>query len=240
MSLPDLANFEARVLFVPPLRSFLRPFYERQHMSSSRKRKQAALPSDLPPAASKGGESTKQELSEPTGTKHVPCHSGALGPDGKLLRFKDAPAHFRPGLTPRQMLLAGMHGGIYFNPKGGSAQPQPLAATPHSAPPYPSPALADPRRPSPASVVGRAWRQVPALQVSEGYPRRHHQRVPARVAQGSARGALPQPPLLYCTQQAPGQVWARPGGTRGCNRVCTGCHPVLHRLEVRQAPSAET
>jgi len=88
-------------------------------MSSSRKRKQAALPSDLPPAASKGGESTKQELTEPTGTKHVPCHSGALGPDGKLVRFKDAPAHFRPGLTPHQMLLAGMHGGIYFNPKGG-------------------------------------------------------------------------------------------------------------------------
>ena len=122
------------------------------HMSSSsRKRKQAALPSDLPPAASKGGHSGPQELSEPTGTKHVPCHSGALGPDGKLVRFKDAPAHFRPGLTPRQMLLAGMHGGIYFNPKGGSAQPQPIAATLLSAS-YPSQSqpsltLANPRRP---------------------------------------------------------------------------------------------
>ena len=91
---------------------------------SSRKRKQAALPSDLPPAASKCGGSDPKEPSEPTGTKYVPCHSGELGPDGKLVRFKDAPAHFRPVLTPRQMLLAGMHGGIYFNPKGGSAQPQ--------------------------------------------------------------------------------------------------------------------
>ena len=129
-------------------------------MSSSRKRKQAALPSDLPPAASKGGESTKQELTEPTGTKHVPCHSGALGPDGKLVRFKDAPAHFRPGLTPHQMLLAGMHGGIYFNPKGGSAQPQPLASTLHSAPPYPSPALSDPRRPSPTVACLCGWQSL--------------------------------------------------------------------------------
>mgnify|MGYP001269388462 CR=1 FL=1 len=86
---------------------------------SSRKRKQAALPSDLPPAASKCGGSDPKEPSEPTGTKYVPCHSGELGPDSKLVRFKDAPAHFRPVLTPRQMLLAGMHGGIYFNPKGG-------------------------------------------------------------------------------------------------------------------------
>ena len=61
----------------------------------------------------------------------MPCHSGELGPDGKLVRFKDAPAHFRPVLTPRQMLLAGMHGGIYFNPKGGSAQPPRPAASLH-------------------------------------------------------------------------------------------------------------
>ena len=106
---------------------------------SSRKRKQAALPSDLPPAASKCGGSDPKEPSEPTGTKYVPCHSGELGPDGKLVRFKDAPAHFRPVLTPRQMLLAGMHGGIYFNPKGGSAQP-----------PRPAPGvLPVPRSPSP-------------------------------------------------------------------------------------------
>jgi hypothetical protein len=103
-------------------------------MSTSRKRKQAALPSDLPPAASKGGDSGPKELSEPTGTKYVPCHSGELGPDGRLVCFKDAPAHFRPVLTPHQMLLAGMHGGIYFNPKGGSAQPPRLAATPQPAP----------------------------------------------------------------------------------------------------------
>ena len=108
---------------------------------SSRKRKQAALPSDLPPAASKCGGSDPKEPSEPTGTKYVPCHSGELGPDGKLVRFKDAPAHFRPVLTPRQMLLAGMHGGIYFNPKGGSAQPPRPAATPQPAPACRPPAL---------------------------------------------------------------------------------------------------
>ena len=112
---------------------------------SSRKRKQAALPSDLPPAASKCGGSDPKELSEPTGTKYVPCHSGELGPDGKLVRFKDAPAHFRPVLTPRQMLLAGMHGGIYFNPKGGSAQPPRPAATPQPAPACRPPALTEPR-----------------------------------------------------------------------------------------------
>ena len=110
---------------------------------SSRKRKQAALPSDLPPAASKCGGSDPKEPSEPTGTKYVPCHSGELGPDGKLVRFKDAPAHFRPVLTPRQMLLAGMHGGIYFNPKGGSAQPPRPATTP--APACRPPALTEPR-----------------------------------------------------------------------------------------------
>lgn len=112
---------------------------------SSRKRKQAALPSDLPPAASKCGGSDPKEPSEPTGTKYVPCHSGELGPDGKLVRFKDAPAHFRPVLTPRQMLLAGMHGGIYFNPKGGSAQPPRPAATPQPAPACRPPALTEPR-----------------------------------------------------------------------------------------------
>lgn len=141
--------------------------------SSSRKRKQAALPSDLPPAASKGGDSGPKELSEPTGTWHVPCHSGELGPDGRLVRFKDAPAHFRPVLTPRQMLLAGMHGGIYFNPKGGSAQPPaspPRLSLHQRAARQRSPSLADPRRPPPCD---RAWHQVPALQVPEGHPGRH-------------------------------------------------------------------
>ena len=140
---------------------------------SSRKRKQAALPSDLPPAASKCGGSDPKEPSEPTGTKYVPCHSGELGPDGKLVRFKDAPAHFRPVLTPRQMLLAGMHGGIYFNPKGGSAQPPCPAATlslHQRAARQRSSSLADPQRAPPR---GRAWHQVPALKVPKGHPGRH-------------------------------------------------------------------
>ena len=53
------------------------------------------------------------------GAALVGCHSGKKGPDGRLLPFKDAPSWFRPVLTPREMLLKGMHGGIYFNPKGG-------------------------------------------------------------------------------------------------------------------------
>lgn len=47
------------------------------------------------------------------------CHSGKRGTDGRLVPFKDAPSWFRPGLTPRDMLRKGMHGGIYWNPKGG-------------------------------------------------------------------------------------------------------------------------
>ena len=70
------------------------------------------------PTSSCGG-SNPQAPSAPTDSRQVACHSGELGPDGKLLRFKDAPAHFRPSLTPHQMLMKGMHGGIYFNPKGG-------------------------------------------------------------------------------------------------------------------------
>ena len=176
---------------------------------SSRKRKQAALPSELPPTATPSGDNSKQEPSEPTGTRHVPCHSGELGPDGRLVRFKDAPAHFRPGLTPHQMLVAGMHGGIYFNPKGGSAPAEPSPA--HFPLPYPSPS--GPRRLSPAPVCGRAWRQVPPLQVPQGHPRCYHQRVPARVARGRARGAIPQPSVLHCAQQVPRQVRPRPGNT---------------------------
>ena len=56
----------------------------------------------------------------PSGVRHVACHSGAKDlATGKLKCFRDAPSHFRPTMTPREMLLAGMHGGIYFNPKGG-------------------------------------------------------------------------------------------------------------------------
>ena len=49
----------------------------------------------------------------------VAAHSGARDVKGRLVAFPNAPAHFRPNLTPRQMLEKGMHGGIYFNPKGG-------------------------------------------------------------------------------------------------------------------------
>ena len=55
---------------------------------------------------------------KPTGQKMVSCHTGEKE-NGRLVKFKDAPAWFRPVLTPREMLLKGMHGGIYFNPKGG-------------------------------------------------------------------------------------------------------------------------
>jgi hypothetical protein len=52
--------------------------------------------------------------------KWVACHSGAKDKaTGRLVAFADAPSWFRPSLTPREMLLKGMHGGIYFNPKGG-------------------------------------------------------------------------------------------------------------------------
>ena len=57
---------------------------------------------------------------KPSNSKMVGCHSGSKDPStGKLKQFKDAPAWFKPTLTPREMLLKGMHGGIYFNPKGG-------------------------------------------------------------------------------------------------------------------------
>jgi hypothetical protein len=49
----------------------------------------------------------------------VKPHTGARDAKGALVAFANAPAHFRPNLTPRQMLEQGMHGGIYFNPKGG-------------------------------------------------------------------------------------------------------------------------
>ena len=54
------------------------------------------------------------------GAKWVSCHSGVKEKaTGRLAPFVDAPSWFRPSLTPREMLLKGMHGGIYFNPKGG-------------------------------------------------------------------------------------------------------------------------
>ena len=48
----------------------------------------------------------------------VTCHDGKKTEAGRL-KFKEAPAWFCPALTPREMLQRGMHGGIYFNPKGG-------------------------------------------------------------------------------------------------------------------------
>jgi len=55
----------------------------------------------------------------PSGSRSVAGHDGSRDAWGRLSAFKDAPSHFRPNLTPRQMLEQGMHGGIYFNPKGG-------------------------------------------------------------------------------------------------------------------------
>ena len=55
----------------------------------------------------------------PANARWVAPHSGAKDEKGRLKPFKDGPAHFRPTLTPREMLLKGMHGGIYFNPLGG-------------------------------------------------------------------------------------------------------------------------
>jgi len=49
----------------------------------------------------------------------VKCHAGTRDARGHLTQFAGGPADFRPNLTPREMLLKGMHGGIYFNPKGG-------------------------------------------------------------------------------------------------------------------------
>ena len=56
---------------------------------------------------------------KPAGARWVKAHSGKRDAKGRLAPFGDAPAHFRPNLTPREMLVRGMHGGIYFNPLGG-------------------------------------------------------------------------------------------------------------------------
>ena len=55
---------------------------------------------------------------KPSNVKMVGCHDGKKTEAGRL-KFKEAPAWFCPALTPREMLQRGMHGGIYFNPKGG-------------------------------------------------------------------------------------------------------------------------
>lgn len=62
---------------------------------------------------------SKISLSPPTGVRWVSPHSGARDQQGRLKTFKDAPSHFKPNLAPAQMLGNGMHGGIYWNPKGG-------------------------------------------------------------------------------------------------------------------------
>ena len=74
-----------------------------------------ALPSIVSAMSTSG---MKAAPPKPTGQKMVSCHTGEKE-NGRLVKFKDAPAWFRPVLTPREMLLKGMHGGIYFNPKGG-------------------------------------------------------------------------------------------------------------------------
>ena len=90
---------------------------ERMH---GRKRQAAALSTALPSVvASTLG--AKPAPAVPTGDRYLPCHTGAKDASGRLVQFKDAPSWFRPTLSPREMLLKGMHGGIYFNPKGGKA-----------------------------------------------------------------------------------------------------------------------
>ena len=83
-----------------------------------RKRQAAALSTALPSVVS-AAMTAKPTPAMPTGDRHLPCHTGAKDANGRLVTFKDAPSWFRPTLTPREMLLKGMHGGIYFNPKGG-------------------------------------------------------------------------------------------------------------------------
>ena len=88
--------------------------------ASSRDRKVAALSTALPAIVkSASGCAVKAAPSAPQGTRWTSCHTGSKDANGRLTAFKDAPSWFRPTLTPREMLLLGMHGGIYFNPKGG-------------------------------------------------------------------------------------------------------------------------
>jgi len=62
---------------------------------------------------------SKPSPAAPTGESWGKPHNGQRDSRGRLAQFPSAPAHFRPNLTPHCMLLLGMHGGIYFNPKGG-------------------------------------------------------------------------------------------------------------------------
>ena len=71
------------------------------------------------PSAALHATTMKTPPAASTAIRWVKPHTGARDARGALVRFPDAPAHFRPNLTPRQMLQAGMHGGIYFNPLGG-------------------------------------------------------------------------------------------------------------------------
>jgi len=88
-------------------------------MSSGRMRK-VAPPSTAMPAivTSASAPVIKVAPNNPGNAMYVTVHSGAKE-GSKLKPFKDAPAWFRPTLTPHEMLVKGMHGGIYFNPKGG-------------------------------------------------------------------------------------------------------------------------
>jgi hypothetical protein len=82
-----------------------------------------------------GMETAKASPPAPAGVRWVKAHSGQRDPRGRLKPFPSAPAHFRPNLTPRQMLAKGMHGGIYFNPKGGKPGVKyPRSKYPHGIP----------------------------------------------------------------------------------------------------------
>jgi len=71
------------------------------------------------PAAAAAAASCKAAPPPPSGERWVTPHDGQRDERGRLKPFKSAAAHFRPNLTPHEMLHKGMHGGIYFNPKGG-------------------------------------------------------------------------------------------------------------------------
>mmetsp|Transcript_23342 Transcript_23342/g.65966 ORF Transcript_23342/g.65966 Transcript_23342/m.65966 type:complete len:311 (-) Transcript_23342:102-1034(-) len=51
--------------------------------------------------------------------RRIAVHDGKRDAEGRLAPFRDAPAEFRPSLTPAECLRKGIFGGCYFNPKGG-------------------------------------------------------------------------------------------------------------------------
>lgn len=87
--------------------------------ASGRERKAAVLTSTAMAASVRAPCSVKAAPPIPSTSSKVAAHKGDKGADGRLTPFPKAPAWFRPNLTPHEMLAKGMHGGIYFNPKGG-------------------------------------------------------------------------------------------------------------------------